>query len=86
MQEQVDTIFQAAALAANQARIPLAKMAVEETRMGVVEDKVRRMPGASSVHRWLLQSNALMLPDSFNLQHNAVSPCLLRCTLPVPGP
>lgn len=39
-QEQVDAIFKAAALAANQARIPLAKMAVEETGMGVVEDKV----------------------------------------------
>ncbi|MBR3040050.1 MAG: bifunctional acetaldehyde-CoA/alcohol dehydrogenase [Lachnospiraceae bacterium] len=39
-QEQVDTIFKAAALAANQARIPLAKMAVEETGMGIVEDKV----------------------------------------------
>ena len=39
-QEQVDAIFKAAALAANHARIPLAKMAVEETGMGVVEDKV----------------------------------------------
>ena len=39
-QEQVDKIFLAAALAANKARIPLAKMAVEETGMGVVEDKV----------------------------------------------
>ncbi len=39
-QEQVDEIFKAAATAANQARIPLAKMAVEETGMGVVEDKV----------------------------------------------
>lgn len=39
-QEQVDKIFLAAALAANQARLPLAKMAVEETGMGVVEDKV----------------------------------------------
>ena len=39
-QEQVDKIFKAAAVAANQARIPLAKMAVEETGMGVVEDKV----------------------------------------------
>ena len=39
-QEQVDEIFKAAALAANQARIPLAKMAVEETGMGVVEDKI----------------------------------------------
>ena len=39
-QEQVDKIFFAAAVAANQQRIPLAKMAVEETGMGVVEDKV----------------------------------------------
>ena len=39
-QEQVDRIFKDAAIAANQARIPLAKMAVEETGMGVIEDKV----------------------------------------------
>jgi acetaldehyde dehydrogenase/alcohol dehydrogenase len=39
-QEQVDRIFLAAATAANKARIPLAKMAAEETGMGVVEDKV----------------------------------------------
>lgn len=39
-QEQVDEIFRAAAMAANKQRIPLAKMAVEETGMGVVEDKV----------------------------------------------
>ena len=39
-QEQVDKIFKAAATAADKARIPLAKMAVEETDMGVVEDKV----------------------------------------------
>ena len=39
-QQQVDKIFRAAALAANKARIPLAKLAVEETGMGIVEDKV----------------------------------------------
>ena len=39
-QEQVDGIFKAAALAANRQRIPLAKLAVEETGMGIVEDKV----------------------------------------------
>ena len=39
-QAQVDKIFQAAALAANNMRIPLAQMAVEETGMGVVEDKI----------------------------------------------
>ena len=39
-QEQVDQIFLAAAMAADKARIPLAKLAVEETGMGIVEDKV----------------------------------------------
>lgn len=39
-QEQVDKIFFAAATAANRARIPLAKLAVEETGMGIVEDKI----------------------------------------------
>ena len=38
-QEQVDKIFKAGALAANNARIILAKLAVSETGMGVVEDK-----------------------------------------------
>ena len=39
-QEKVDEIFRAAATAANNARISLAKLAVEETGMGIVEDKV----------------------------------------------
>ena len=39
-QSQVDEIFKAAAIAANNARIPLAKQAVDETGMGIVEDKV----------------------------------------------
>ncbi|MEM6716164.1 MAG: hypothetical protein AAF622_13920, partial [Cyanobacteria bacterium P01_C01_bin.147] len=39
-QEQVDHIFHQAALAANTERIPLAKQAVQETRMGIIEDKV----------------------------------------------
>ncbi|MBW9158308.1 MULTISPECIES: bifunctional acetaldehyde-CoA/alcohol dehydrogenase [Clostridium] len=39
-QEQVDEIFRQAAMAANNSRIDLAKMAVEETGMGIVEDKV----------------------------------------------
>ena len=39
-QEQVDEIFFQVSMAANQARIPLAKMAVEETGIGVAEDKV----------------------------------------------
>ena len=39
-QEQVDKIFKAAATAADKVRIPLAKMAVEDTGMGIVEDKI----------------------------------------------
>ena len=39
-QEQVDKIFYEAAMAANKARIPLAKMAVAETGYGIMEDKV----------------------------------------------
>ena len=39
-QDKVDAIFKAAALAANRVRIPLAKMAVAETGMGIVEDKI----------------------------------------------
>ena len=39
-QDQVDEIFRRAAIAANDKRIPLAKLAVEDTGMGIVEDKV----------------------------------------------
>ena len=39
-QEQVDKIFYEAAMAANKARIPLARQAVEETQRGILEDKV----------------------------------------------
>lgn len=46
-QEQVDRIFTAAASAANKARLPLAKMAVEETGMGIMEDKVIKNSYAS---------------------------------------
>jgi len=48
-QEQVDAIFKQAAIAANQARIPLAKLAVSETAMGVVEDKVIKNHFASEI-------------------------------------
>ncbi len=48
-QEQVDKIFKKAALAANASRIPLAKMAVAETGMGVVEDKVIKNHFASEI-------------------------------------
>ena len=47
-QEQVDKIFFAAAMAANKARIPLAKMAVQETGMGVGEVRGRGNRSASA--------------------------------------
>ncbi len=43
-QEQVDHIFRMAALKVSQKRIELAQMAVEETGMGIVEDKVDQKP------------------------------------------
>ena len=46
-QEQVDKIFRAAALAANNARIPLAQLAAAESGMGIVEDKVTKNHFAS---------------------------------------
>jgi acetaldehyde dehydrogenase/alcohol dehydrogenase len=48
-QEQVDRIFHQAALAANAKRIPLAKQAVQETGMGIVEDKVIKNHFASEM-------------------------------------
>lgn len=48
-QEQVDQIFKKAALAANAARIPLAKMTVAETGMGIIEDKVIKNHFASEI-------------------------------------
>ena len=48
-QEQVDRIFKQAALAANTARIPLAKAAVKESGMGVIEDKAIKNHFASDM-------------------------------------
>lgn len=56
-QEQVDTIFKAACLAASKQRIPLAKMAVEETGRGIVEDKVIKNLYASE-YLWYNYANA----------------------------
>ncbi len=65
---QVDAIFKAAALAANSARIPLAKMAVAETRMGCVEDKVRAA-GAFSVLAYVrgVLRKGVLFPLEFQL-------------------
>ena len=60
-QEQVDKIFKAAATAADKMRIPLAKMAVEETGMGIMEDKVIKNHYAAEYvyNDWLPQLSRL---------------------------
>ena len=70
-QEQVDKIFKAAAIAANKARIPLAKMAVEETGRGVYEDKItKNMFATEYVYHSIknektVSCNLYMLPTCF---------------------
>ena len=77
-QEQVDAIFTAAATAANQARIPLAKMAVEETGMGVVEDKVIKNHYASeyiyNAYRDVKTCGVLEEDKAFGIKKIADSP------------
>ena len=66
-QDQVDKIFLAAASAADKARIPLAKMAVEETGMGVVEDKVIKNNYASEYI--IVTSSDTTSPVELQLHH-----------------
>ena len=80
-QEQVDKIFAAAALAANKARIPLAKQAVAETGMGIVEDKVIKNHYAFTMHTKIQRPAALLrrtvLTESSALLNRSVSLPLL---------
>ena len=62
-QEQVDRIFKAAAAAADMARVPLAKLAVEETGMGVVEDKILKNHLAGHSHHEPYLYRHLQVPD-----------------------
>ena len=62
-QEQVDKIFYEAAMAANKQRIPLAKMAVEETQRGVMEDKVIKNHYAAEYHLQCVQKHQDMRRD-----------------------
>ena len=54
-QEQVDKIFFEAAMAANKMRIPLARLACEETGMGVLEDKVIKTTMRQNIHTTLIK-------------------------------
>ena len=69
-QEQVDKIFLAAASAANKMRIPLAKMAVEETGMGIVEDKVIKNNYAAHLQRLQEYKNLRRYRNRRELRHH----------------
>ena len=89
-QEQVDKIFLAAATAANQARIPLAKLAVEETGMGVVEDKVIKNHYASEYiyNAYKHEKTCGVLEDdpSFGIQKIAEPIGVVAAVIPTTNP
>jgi len=89
-QEQVDKIFRAAALAANADRIRLAKMAVEETGMGIVEDKVIKNHFASEYiyHKYKDEKTCgeLSYDPSFGLRRVAEPIGLIAGIVPTTNP
>ena len=89
-QEQVDVIFKKAALAANAARIPLAKLAVEETSMGVVEDKVIKNHFASEIiyNKYKAEKTCGIIEEdkSFGIQRIAEPVGILAGIVPTTNP
>ncbi|MEM9769694.1 MAG: aldehyde dehydrogenase family protein, partial [Cyanobacteria bacterium P01_D01_bin.71] len=89
-QETVDHIFKKAALAANTARIPLAKMAVEETGMGVVEDKVIKNHFASEIiyNKYKQEKTCGVIEEdqSFGIQRIAEPVGILAGIVPTTNP
>ncbi|PSN17283.1 bifunctional acetaldehyde-CoA/alcohol dehydrogenase [filamentous cyanobacterium CCP5] len=89
-QETVDQIFKKAALAANAARIPLAKMAVEETGMGVVEDKVIKNHFASEIiyNKYKQEKTCGVIEEdkSFGIQRIAEPVGILAGIVPTTNP
>jgi len=89
-QEQVDAIFLAAATAANRARIPLAKLAVSETGMGVVEDKVIKNHYASEYiyNAYKNEKTCGVLEDdpSFGIQKIAEPIGVVAAVIPTTNP
>ena len=89
-QEQVDHIFFEAAMAANKARIPLAKMAVEETGMGVMEDKVIKNHYASEyiyhVYRNTKTVGVIEQDDAFGIKKIAEPIGLVAAVIPTTNP
>ena len=89
-QEQVDKIFFAAAMAANKMRIPLAKMAVEETGMGVVEDKVIKNHYASeyiyNAYKDVKTCGVIERDESFGITKIAEPVGVLAAIVPTTNP
>ena len=89
-QEQVDAIFLAAATAANKARIKLAKLAVEETGMGVVEDKVIKNHYASeyiyNAYKHEKTCGVLEEDPSFGIQKIAEPIGVVAAVIPTTNP
>ncbi|GAB4375574.1 MAG: bifunctional acetaldehyde-CoA/alcohol dehydrogenase [Elainellaceae cyanobacterium] len=89
-QEQVDRIFKQAALAANAKRIPLAKLAVEETGMGVIEDKVIKNHFASEYiyNKYKQEKTCGVIEDdkSFGVQKIAEPVGVIAGIVPVTNP
>ena len=89
-QERVDTIFKKAALAANAARIPLAKIAVTETGMGIVEDKAIKNHFASEIiynkYKNTRTCGVLEEDKSFGLQRIAEPVGILAGIVPTTNP
>ncbi|MFS8804458.1 bifunctional acetaldehyde-CoA/alcohol dehydrogenase [Synechococcus sp. R55.6] len=89
-QEQVDRIFHRAALAANNERIPLAKLAVQETGMGIVEDKVIKNHFASEYiynkYKHEKTCGVIERDESFGYERIAEPVGLLAGIVPVTNP
>ncbi|MGK7943223.1 MAG: bifunctional acetaldehyde-CoA/alcohol dehydrogenase [Microcystaceae cyanobacterium] len=89
-QEQVDSIFKKAALAANAARIPLAKLAATETGMGVIEDKVIKNHFASEIiyNKYKQEKTCGIIEEdkSFGLQKIAEPVGILAGIVPTTNP
>ncbi len=89
-QEQVDKIFLAAATAADMARIPLAKLAVEETGMGIVEDKVIKNHYASeyiyNAYRDVKTCGVIDENEAFGIKHIAEPVGILGAVIPTTNP
>jgi acetaldehyde dehydrogenase/alcohol dehydrogenase len=89
-QEAVDRIFRKAALAANAERIPLAKLAVQETGMGILEDKVIKNHFASEYiynkYKYEKTCGVIEKDESFGIEKIAEPVGILAGIVPVTNP